>query len=207
MPYRPDWQLRLVAACTLAAAATLARAEAILGPTFPIAEPDTGDEIRQKATAFDWHKWMNKQPEKFGAFESAALPRATSNSTRLFDPTYLLPREIVGRDGRVLYPKGYPVNVYKTLHVPGRYIVIGGRESDYKWLREVAKPVPGDKVLLAGANVFEQRQQTHLELFLLDQRFIERFGLRAVPAIVQREGELLRVTEYAVKTTDDHGVQ
>jgi len=194
------WRRLALLGISLAALAGAAHAEVVLGPTYPIVEPDTMSEIHDKAAAFDWHQWMTRDPEKFAAFQSAPLPRATRNSTRLFDPTYALPQDIVGQDGRVLYPKGYLVNVYKTLHVPNRYIVIQGRDSDYRWLRDVAKPMPGDKVLLAGGNVLDERQRMHLELFMLDQRFIERFGLRSVPAIAQQEGEMLRVTEYFVRT-------
>ena len=190
---------RIAVGAVLGCMAVLARANSVLGPAFPIAEPDTAEEIRQKAAAFNWHQWMSRQPAQFAAFRSAPLSRASRNVSRLFDPTYLLPQEIVDQHGRVLYPKGYAINVYQTLHLPGRYIVIGDRAGDYRWLREVAKPGAADKVLLAGGNVFEEREKTHLELFLLDQRFIERFGLRAVPSIVSQEGDQLRITEYLVK--------
>lgn len=191
-------RLMLLAGLVLAAAARAA--DPVLGPTFPIAEPDAAAEIKEKAAKADWQKWMQLHPDKVKAFFSAELPRATRTQVRMFDPTYELPAAMVDRDGKVLFPKGYKINVYQTLHLAGRYIVINGRDSDYQWLREVAKPTAADKVLLAGGNVVAERLRTHLPLYLLDQRFIQRFGLQAVPAVVQQRGDQLQITEYAVKS-------
>lgn len=180
--------------------ATSAQAgQSIIGPTFPIAEPDTRAEIKNKAAGVDWHAWAMRSPDKYAAFKTAALPRAGVNRSYLFDPTYPLPKALLDRNGAVLYPTGYPINVYKTLQMPGRMIVIGPSDGDYNWLMTVAKPTRADKVLLANGNVFDERVKRKSPLFLLDNRFIERFGLHAVPAIVTQEGDKLRVTEYAVK--------
>jgi conjugal transfer pilus assembly protein TraW len=185
----------LVLSVTVSAAANAAT---VIGPTYPIAEPDTATELHNRASAVDWKKYFSIDATKEQAFESIHLPRAVHNGSYLFDPTYAIPREITDAKGKVLYPAGYKINVYDRITMPGRVLVIENRAEDLRWLREVAKPANGDKVLLAGGNVYAAREETHLPLYLLDQRFVERFGLRAVPSIVRQEGNRLRVSEYEV---------
>ena len=199
MRFRISQALRHWFICLLIGNSPNAGATQILGPTYPIVEPDTAEEIRQKASAFNWQAWMTRDKSKFSAFQSAVLPVAKKNASRLFDPTYALPRDLISPDGRLLFPKGFKVNVYKALHIPGRYIVVQATDEDYKWLMEVAKPTAADKVLLASGNVYLERQKTHLPLLLLDDRFIERFGLKSAPAIVSQEGDQLRINEFLVK--------
>lgn len=170
-----------------------------VGETFPIAEPDTLEEIQLQAAKVNWEAWRRKASAQASAFVSAQLPVAQADSDRLVDPTYTLPRDIADANGHVLYARGTQINVLKRIKDPTRYIVIADSESNYRWLKEVARPGAGDVVLLANGNVYEARARTHLELYLLDQRFVERFGLRRVPSIVQQQGSLLRVREYAVK--------
>lgn len=183
----------------LASAPALAGKSVTVGQTYPITERDVLDEIKARAGTVDWQKWMVRAPANYGAFESAALPRATETRSRLFDPTYYLPDDIKDDKGKVLAPKGLPVNVYTRIKVPFRYIVIGDTPEDQTWLREVAQPKSGDKILLAGGNVFSVRRSTSIPVHMLDARFIERFGLQAIPSIVQQEGTQLRVNEYRVE--------
>lgn len=200
--FRPEGaRLMLAVSCVVTAAAAIASPRAItLGQTFPIAEPDTLQEIRSAASQRDWQAWMRKTPRDYGAFASASLPNAQSNVTRIFDPTYALPFDLKDAEGKVLFARGTKVNVYERLKLkmPGRFIVIGPGEADRRWLETVAKPQGSDKILLASGNVLEWRTRNDRQVYRLEPRFIERFGLKAVPAIVTQEGTQLRVTEYAL---------
>lgn len=170
----------------------------VLGPTFPIAEPDTLAEITRTASATDWPSWMRRQPKDYSAFDSADLPRNARRRSDLFDPTYILPEDLLNERGEVLAGKGTRVNALEKIRLPGRYIVIGATAADYRWLDEVARPATRDKVLIASGNVLVERESTGRPLFMLDERFVERFGLRGVPSIVQQEGTRLRVDAYVL---------
>jgi len=188
----------LAAVLALVSAAAFAGKSMTVGKVYPIAEPDTMQEIKQRAGAVDFQKWMRKAPATYSAFQSVTLPRAMETKSRLFDPTFYLPNDIKDATGKLIAPKGLPVNVYKRIKIPFRYIVIGDTPEDLHWLRNVAKPISGDKILLASGNVFHMRKRTGVPVFVLEDRFVERFGLQRIPAIVQQEGTSLRVTEYAV---------
>lgn len=169
-----------------------------LGPTYPIAEPDTLEEIKRSASTKDWQSWMRKQPADYSAFQSARLPHAKRDAVRMFDPTYILPNDIADENGKLIAAKGTRINVYTKLKMRGRMIAIGNTDAHFRWLKEVARPTSDDKVLLANGNVLMARRNRQVLVYLLDDRFIERFGLRAVPSIVSQEGLRLRVQEYAV---------
>jgi conjugal transfer pilus assembly protein TraW len=187
-----------VALLIAAHAVDVAVAGPTLGPTYPIAEPDTLDEIKRSAASRDWQRWMRKAPTDYGAFQSATLPHAKRNAVRLFDPTYVLPNDIADENGKVIAAKGTRINVYTKLTMRGRMIVIGNTDAHFRWLTDVAKPTSDDKVLLANGNVLTARRNRQVLVYLLDDRFIERFGLKAVPSIVSQDGLKLRVEEYAV---------
>jgi hypothetical protein len=173
--------------------------DTVLGQTFDIAEPDVVQEIRTAAAARDWQSWMRKKPADYGAFTSISLPRNQRDATRLFDPTYVLPRDIRDDTGRVIALAGTKVNVYAKRQRVGRYLVIGGTPEDYRWLDEVAKATDQDRILLANANVLVQRKETKRQLYLLDAHFAERLGVKGVPSIIEQEGAMLRVSEYAIR--------
>ena len=197
---RDKQSLRLWSCGVALALCLFAHAETVVvGPTFEIAEPDTLEEIRTRVAQQDWDKIMKKkEPADYGAFKAAPLPAALKSDSHLFDPTYVLPYDLRDADGKLLAAKGTRINVYEKITLPGRYIVIDGSEKQLRWLEEVAKPVDGDRILIATGNVYSARLRSKYSLWLLDQRGIERFGLRAVPSIVQQEGLQLRVNEYAL---------
>jgi conjugal transfer pilus assembly protein TraW len=190
------WILLILSACGAAYAAPLAPS---LGQTFPIAEPDTLQEIRAAAQRRDWKAWMRRTPREYSAFDSARLPVAKKDAVRMFDPTYTVPADLRNEKGEVLIARGTRVNVYERIKVPGRYVVIAATAAHYRWLEEVVKPTDRDKVLVANGNVLEARQRTNRAVYQLDARFIERFGVRAVPSVIEQAGTMLKVTEYGVR--------
>ncbi len=169
----------------------------VIGPTYPISEPDVLSVIKQRAAALDWKHYLETHPQQFKGTESVNVARATRTQGRTFDPTYAIPADILDRDGKVLYAVGTRVNVLDRVHLPGRYIVISA--DDYDWLRDVGKPQPGDKVLLADGSALAERLRTHWPLYQLSARFVDRFGIQAIPCIVQQRGTLLQINEYKVE--------
>jgi len=188
-------------ALILSTVSAVAAADQIVGQTFPIAEPDAHTELLTRVKNADWKTLMDKSKIQYAALTGEYLPNAAKDETRLFDPTYALPQSIMDANGRVLFPAGYKVNTYKQLGIQTtrRYIVIGPDASHWRWLNEVAKPTDSDRVLLARGNVFDMRQKTGRNILRLDARFIERFGVKSVPAIVTQSGTMLLVREFAVK--------
>lgn len=180
------------------ASVTAIAADVVIGPTYEIVEPDTLEEIRTRLSQQDWEKVLRKEPAQYAAFKAAPLPPASRTDVRIFDPTYTLPYDLRDGEGQLLAAKGTQVNVYDRLKLPGRYIVIDGSDKHLRWLEDVARPTDNDRVLIAGGNVYSTRQRAKYNFWLLDERGIERFGLKAVPSIVEQSGRLLKVQEFAL---------
>lgn len=179
--------------------AASAGAPLTLGPTYPIAEPDTLAEIEQRAARIDMEAMSKRKPlDQYSAFQSVGLPLARQSAERMFDPTYTLPQAIVDASGKVIYPVGTKINVYARMTMPGRVVVIAPHAAHYRWLRDVVKPTAADVVLLAGGNPYQVRSAENLPVQILDERMVERFGLRAVPSVVTQQGVMLKVTEHAI---------
>ena len=191
-------RLSALAISLLTMAAFARGADVVIGPVFDIAEPDTMEEIKQRLSKQDWEKILRKEPANYGAFQGEPLPVATQTFTRTFDPTYTLPYDIRDDNGALLVAKGTTVNVYERIQLPGRYIVVDGSTDQLKWLEEVAQPTAADRILLASGNVYSTRLRSKFTFWLLDKRGIERFGLRAVPSIVEQDGRKLRISEFAL---------
>lgn len=190
----------ILSACVMVVGLAAGGERRTLGQTFPIAEPDLLEEIKQRAASADWKAMVRRQdPGTFTGFQTTTLPAATAPSSFLFDPTYTLPQDVVDQNGTVLYPAGTTINVYARRQFPGRTIVIAADAAHLAWLDETAKPTAADKVLISGANMLEARQLAGARrIYALDERLVERFGLRAVPSIVHQEGTQLRVREYVI---------
>lgn len=186
-------------AVSMLASVAIAGESVVLGPTYEIVEPDTLEEIRTRAAKVNWAAEMNKKdPADYSAFRGAPLPIASKYEERFFDPTYVLPYDLRDADGKLLHPQGTRVNVYERLTLPGRYIVIDGSPTHLKWLEEVARPTSGDRILVANGSVYGLRARKDHTFYVLDPRGIERFGLKAVPSIVEQVGTQLKITEFVV---------
>lgn len=193
MIFRPATRGLLLAGLCLSAEA----AEPI-GPMFPIAEPDALEELQRAAGSADWSAIQRTSIENAPAAQSLALPVAKIARSFFHDPTYHLLKDIIDSSGRLLYPAGTPVNVYDRLKIPGRFIVVPDTENGWNWLETIAKPTPSDVLLMSGGNIVRQRRDKQMPLYLLDERWVERLGLQAAPAIVSQVGNQLRIDEYAL---------
>lgn len=203
MPRAAAWALSTF---VLIAGAVHAGERRVIGPTFPIAEPDLLQEIKQRAATMDWNALVHrKDPASYTAFQTVSLPHAAVDASYLFDPTYTLPQDVKDQNGVVLYPAGTTINVYARRQFPGRTIVIAAEPAHWRWLDEVARPAPTDKVLISGTNMIEAKALAGARpIHALDARIVERFGLRAVPSIVQQEGTQLRVREFRLTSQEAH---
>lgn len=196
-----------VAALDTTGAVVPVRKSTTLGQTYEIAEPDMRQEIERRAPAAQARmaRDASRPLDSFSAFQSVKLPLAGETTVRQFDPTYTLPHDIRDGAGKVLFAKGTKVNAYDKVTMPGRFIVIGPYASHYEWLDTVVKPGDADIVLLASGNVAQVRKERGLKVYLLEERGVERLGLRAVPSIVQQSGRMLTVREFSLDESRDGG--
>lgn len=156
----------------------------------------------------------------------AGLARATETREFYFDPSFEVKEDILLPGGQVLHKAGTKINPLDHMNLDRRMIFIDGRdEQQVGWLRdeliifkehderkaeEVVKdvtfaPTIINRVILTGGRIMDLQKQLDQELYF-DQggELTDKFGIRAVPAIVEQEGKLIRITEIdmEIKTED-----
>ena len=179
----------------------------VRGETWAIAEPDLLAALESRLLELERSGGLTK-------LENAARVRArarieapepvpgiapaTVHRTRLLDPAIEIDRDVRLPDGTLLAAAGTRVN--PLAHAPlsrDLLFIDGRREVEVGWA--LAHAAPSKIVLLAGRPLDLTRR--HGRPFFFDQggRLVDRFGLAATPALVEQDGQQLRVTEVPVQ--------
>lgn len=105
----------------------------------------------------------------------------------------------------VLYPSGYRFNPLDYIKVPYTYVVIDGDdERQVEWFETTRYADDVFAILLiTNGSWYELSQRFNRPVFYADERIIERFKLKASPSVVRQSGNLMEVTEVAVKQKED----
>ncbi|MRR34080.1 hypothetical protein EG829_05165 [bacterium] len=175
------------------------------GATYPIAEPDSLTELKEKAAQVDWKRHLN--PEKltrkvrnFRPSDLKRLPAARRDWVFLSDLSYTLDVDIPDGKGGILYPKGYTFNPLDYLSFRRTIVVINGKDRrQVAWFRK--SPWNKDMnvtLLLTDGGYFELGKRLRRPVFYASALIVDRLGLKAVPSVVRQNGRFMEVREYAV---------
>lgn len=192
------------------------RGKSAHGELYAIAEPDMLSVIEERTKNFDWKPVMARAQERAAknlrpGFD---LPTATQDGTAYFVPTFRVPHDIKSPSkdgaGQVLLAKGgQTINLldYTRLQVP----VIVFDPSDKRQAQMVKRWIQQPE--FANADLFvvgfnlqaidaktpvtvEIAQSYKRPVYPFLAKLNERFGVQAVPAIVQQEGPRLRISTF-----------
>lgn len=172
---------------------------------YPIAEPDSLAEIREKAAKVEWKKVFDKEKltrkvRNFRPKELKRLPAARRDRAFLSDLSYTLDVDIPDGKGGILYPKGYTFNPLDYLRFRRTIVVINGEDRrQVEWFRK--SPWNRDMnvmLLLTDGGYFELGKRLRRPVFYANTLIAERLGLKAVPSVVRQNGRFMEVREYAV---------
>jgi conjugal transfer pilus assembly protein TraW len=201
----------LVLAAAISGPPAQARAKDLgaLGATFPIVEQDLLAVLAAKLRAFERSGKLESLNKAFQARVKAKLSRptpvaglTTTDRARswLFDPSITVPRDFADQNGRVFARKGAVINPLDRLPTYNRVLVFvdGDDAEQVRFAVRRARKDPREKVyivLTSGAPIELMRSQKVEMFFDQDGSLVRRFGLTHVPAVVEREGRALRVSE------------
>lgn len=159
-------------------------------------------KVRQKQANGEAAQLENQLHERADAYvdrpPSLHLPRVTHDSTRAFNPTLVLPYDIVDGKGQVLFAKGTHVNPLEHRSLDETLLFVDGDDpAQVDWLqrRLAADPLPAlhDKVVLTGGSPGQLAKQLKQTLFFdQDGRLIAKFAIDAVPAAVEADPDAPR---------------
>ena len=204
--------LRSLAAASLALALSCpapasAKDLGVRGATWAIAETDLLVQIEERLAVlrdtgalarFEQEAKARARSRIEAPARVAGIAPARERRTWLFDPAVVIKRDITGPDGTVLAAAGTRIDPFVRFPLTRDLLFIDGtREVEVAWA--LAHERPAKIVLLAGRPLDLAR--THGRPFFFDQsgRLAERFGLRATPSLVTREGAQLRIVEIPLE--------
>jgi len=193
-------------------AAVESPAKVRLGPVYDIAEPDMLDEIAAKLAAMQKDGSLKRLQDEAAARGLASakrpqglgLPRALVSRQWVHDPTYIVPQDISDHQGRVFARAGDTINPLEKgvgLRQPLLFVDMDD-EVQTKAIPALLKQAPNAKVILVNGDWTQATERLGQAVFF-DQRgtLVKRFGITAVPAVVEQQGKVLRVTEFALATS------
>lgn len=186
---------------------TLARDYGQQGRHFPIIEPDLLKQIQTRIQVMDKNGDIDRLNQKLKARTIArvnrpqpvkGLTRANETTTRLFDPTITLQADILDHDGRRIWAKGTRVNPLDTVPLRAALIFLDGDDPAQLEWAFAQKSKTAKLILTNGAPL--KLMKAHQRRFYFDQggKLTGHFEIKALPAMVDQQGRMLRIREFAL---------
>ena len=185
----------------------LARDYGQQGTHFPIIELDLLKQIQSRLQTMDKNGDIDRLNQKLKARTIArvnrpksvtGLVRATKTTTRLFDPTITLQADILDHDKRRIWAKGTRVNPLDTVPLRAALIFLDGDDPAQLEWAFAQKSKTAKLILTKGAPL--QLMKARQRRFYFDQggKLTEHFDIKALPAMVDQQGRMLRIREFAL---------
>lgn len=193
----------LLAVCTSVALS----APHVVGPNYPIDEPDMLEWIERRLAA---QQASGALAAKVDAAVARAthtvenpvplnhITRATARRTTYFDPTYTAPHTIASPAGAVIVKAGTRVNPLATVSLSRPLIFLDARDaSQAAFAKHFINSRGGNArpVLVGGSYVDLMRRWSIPVYFDQHGALVKRLGIRHVPAIVAQDGLRLKIDE------------
>ena len=201
-------QLHAVAWVVLLLVFTTARSEdlGVLGPVYPIAEPDLLDVIharlqqKQRTGEIDA---MQKEAQRraIAAVEQPpavmGLGKTKAPRSYYFDPSIVVADNVVDDKGRILIAKGTKANPLDVMQFSQTLLFFDGTDPAQCTLAQtlMAKRKGLKPILVAGSYMELTRRWKKRLYFDQNGTLVQRFSIQNVPAVVYQEGQRLRIDE------------
>lgn len=181
----------------------------VYGETFPIVETDILEEIATKLAAAERDGRLTEMQSEFQRRVEAKVERppavqfvTTTEKPKswLFDPSIIVPQDYADQRGRVFAHQGDRINPIERTPGFDRVLIFidGDDRRQVDWALSQLREKGGQRtrvILVKGAPM--QLMRAHKAQFFFDQegRLTSHFEISQVPAIIEREENLLRISE------------
>jgi conjugal transfer pilus assembly protein TraW len=200
---------RILTFAALVAFSGATRAEhlGVIGPVYPIAEPDLLQVIlarlrEAQASGKLEALQLEAQARARRAIEApepvTTVTKTTAPRSFHFDPSLTLPYAITDADGTVMVAAGTTVNPLDTVSLSKRLLFIDARDAEQVRRAEAIRAAHAGKVkvILTGGSYLDlMRRWKHPVWFDQQGTLVEKLGIRQVPALVSQDGKRLRIDE------------
>jgi conjugal transfer pilus assembly protein TraW len=178
------------------------------GAVFPIVEEDLLRVIQNRLAGLQATGAIDRANRQLAARTAARVRRPArltgivpTRETRRWtvDPTVTVAQDLRDGRGRVLVRAGTRVNPLDTVPLRQRLLFMDGDDpAQVAWARHHTTALNA-KLILVGGSPFDL-MKAEQRRFYFDQAgtLTRHFGIRAVPALVEQQGRILKLTEFRV---------
>jgi len=181
----------------------------VIGKTYPIIERDLieviHERIQQKKESGELdalHRGMAERSKGYARRPpGVALPRAEEYRVTEVNPVYTLEKDITDADGKVIFKAGTKVNPLEVNPLTKTLCFIDGDDPEQViWLKTYCGKDLRNKLIMVNGDYLAVTEKTGMRIYF-DQRgyLVERFGIKAVPAVIRQNGKVLYVEEFPIK--------
>ena len=186
----------------------LARDYGQAGAVFPVVETDLLSVIRGRLEAMQASGATETMNRKLAARTRARVERPTAVAgivtavaprSWIYDPTITVGQDLRDARGVVLVAAGTRVNPLNTVGLRQRLIFLNADDPvQLKWALSNSTALNA-KLILVGGSPFASMKSAQRRFFF-DQSgtLTTKFGIRAVPAVVEQAGRQLRIREIVL---------
>lgn len=176
------------------------------GQSFSVIEEGIITMLKSRLAKVDIHEHQRhiKERAKKQVLEpktTSSLPRAARRRQYSFDPSITLQEDAKLPCGRIIVPAGTKVNPLEKMEFDRRLWFIDGRDAaQVTWLAEKLQEASSGKlqeriILTAGRPLDIQERLRATAYFDQGGVLATKFGLKALPAVVEADGLVLKITE------------
>ena len=190
--------------------AVVAKDYGIHGTTYQISEKDFLKDIQEKLQAAQKDgklaKFQNDLKTQMVTSVNSpkgvdGITKAATNREWFFDPSISKPTDLADQTGKVFYRAGTKVNPLDYISMTQVLIFIDGTdEAQVKWALKQHKQLKSKaKIILIRGRIIDLMRTRKVRLYF-DQggNLTNKFSIKAVPAVVEQEGKMLKVREVAL---------
>lgn len=178
------------------------------GTVFRVSEPDLLLAIEQKLKSLEASGGIERMNADLARRTEAKVRRPTPvpgvalavrARSWIYDPSMTVERDIFDQKGNAIARAGQTVNPLDFVAVRQKLVFIDGDDQDQMdWALRRFRDADAKLVMVRGAPL--DAMTRHQRRFYFDQGgyLVDRFGIRAVPAVVEQQGRVMRVSEVPV---------
>ena len=172
-----------------------------IGPVHEIEEPNILDELQKRLAKFDWRSEIAKARERAQQkVQGHPLPRATRDAVYWVDISTTITQDIKLPDGRIVAKAGSRINPLDVVALRQRYVFFDPTDPSQIAVVKRWQKAHNNLKLIASElaplskETDELIQNLGQMVFPSNRLLVERFQIQSVPALVEQDQGLLKIT-------------
>jgi conjugal transfer pilus assembly protein TraW len=134
------------------------------------------------------------------------LPKALITKSHPYYPVVKVERDIFDKEGHVIARRGTSINALKNMpgYFPYWVFINGDDKTQVSWAKVQLTKHFNTKIILTGGSIKTVSNQLGARIYFDQEgRITQKLGITHVPAIVERKGDALLITEKKIAGESD----